>query len=148
MYKRQFLILYAARDNLLYFHAPSDIITNGLDPAQRVRMGGMVVESSIEKTNTTLTRFKVTDFAETIQVEYDGILPDLFRECQGVVTEGVFSKDGIFIADTVLAKHDENYMPPEVADSLKANQDGREIGCQTAEIGISTYGYEGNDDDS
>lgn len=123
-----FMILFAAQDNLLYFRSPTDIIAGEVDTKTRIRLGGMVEENSIIKTNTTITHFKVTDYAETIEVVYDGILPDLFRECQGVVTEGTLGQDGVFVADIVLAKHDEAYMPPEVAESLK-NETGSEIGC-------------------
>ena len=125
------LIVIAAKDNLLYFHSPSDIIAQSPEANKRIRMGGMVVENSIRKTETTVNYFAVTDYAETIEVEFNGILPDLFRECQGVVAEGVVNENNIFIADTVLAKHDESYMPPEVAESLKQEQGGREIGCKS-----------------
>ena len=85
----------------------------------RIRLGGLVEEGSVVRGEGTRVRFAVTDTAETVPVTYDGVLPDLFREGQGVVTEGTLMPDGTFVADTVLAKHDENYMPKEVADALK-----------------------------
>jgi cytochrome c-type biogenesis protein CcmE len=88
-------------------------------PGQRIRLGGMVEDGSVKRGPGTMTSFSVTDQIAAITVSYNGILPDLFREGQGVVTEGKLQEDGSFLADTVLAKHDENYMPRELADSLK-----------------------------
>jgi cytochrome c-type biogenesis protein CcmE len=113
------LVLYALSDRIVFFNSPSDIRANAPGPGQRIRLGGLVVEGSLVKGSQGSVRFAVTDGAETVQVAYRGILPDLFREGQGVVTEGVLEPGGGFAADTVLAKHDENYMPKEVADALK-----------------------------
>ncbi|MEQ9518657.1 MAG: cytochrome c maturation protein CcmE [Parvibaculum sp.] len=113
------LVLFALEDSIVFFYSPSEISERGVEPGTRMRLGGLVVEGSIVRGEGTEIRFDVTDFAATIPVTYVGILPDLFREGQGVVAEGMLSPDGGFSADTVLAKHDENYMPAEVADALK-----------------------------
>ncbi len=113
------LVLYALSDTITFFHTPSDLTETGVEPGQRIRLGGMVENGSVRKGPGTLTSFGVTDTLKSVTVSYDGILPDLFREGQGVVTEGKLQPDGTFIADTVLAKHDENYMPRELANSLK-----------------------------
>ena len=113
------LVLYALSDSIVFFYTPSELAEKGVIPGTRVRLGGMVEEGSVEKSGT-LVRFIVTDTIKTLKVAYNGQLPDLFREGQGVVAEGKVSADGTFVADTVLAKHDENYMPKELADSLKA----------------------------
>jgi cytochrome c-type biogenesis protein CcmE len=113
------LVLYALSDTITFFHTPSDLTETGVKPGQRIRLGGMVEDGSVKKGPGTLTTFSVTDQIKAVTVRYDGILPDLFREGQGVVTEGKLQEDGTFAADTVLAKHDENYMPRELADSLK-----------------------------
>ena len=113
------LMLVAFQDNIVFFNSPSDVVSNGVAPGQRIRLGGLVQEGSVERVGDTTVRFAVTDTASQIPVVYSGLLPDLFREGQGVVTEGKLGPDGIFVADTVLAKHDENYMPREVADALK-----------------------------
>ncbi|MES1990276.1 MAG: cytochrome c maturation protein CcmE [Pseudomonadota bacterium] len=113
------LVLYAMRDNIVFFYSPSDVIEKSVAPDTRIRLGGMVEKGSLKNTSPTSITFTVTDFVKTVRVSYTGILPDLFREGQGVVAEGTLQPDGSFIADTVLAKHDEKYMPPEVAESLK-----------------------------
>ena len=113
------LVLYALSDTITFFHTPSDLAETGVKPGQRIRLGGMVEDGSVKKGPGTMTTFSVTDQIAAITVSYNGILPDLFREGQGVVTEGKLQEDGSFVADTVLAKHDENYMPRELADSLK-----------------------------
>ncbi len=112
------LILMALKDNIIFFYSPIDLIEKNLDPNQRLRLGGLVVEKSLKKLGNAIIMFKVKDAAKTVSVRYKGILPDLFREGQGVVTQGRFVS-GIFEADEVLAKHDENYMPAEVADAIK-----------------------------
>ena len=114
------LVLFALSDTITFFHTPSDLTETGVKPGQRIRLGGMVEDGSVKKGPGTLTTFSVTDKIKAVTVTYDGILPDLFREGQGVVTEGKLGEDGTFRADTVLAKHDENYMPRELAESLKA----------------------------
>ena len=114
------LALMAFQQNLLYFYSPLQV-KNGEAPGDRAfRVGGLVVNGSVIRDPDSLAvRFVLTDTVEQITVEYDGILPDLFREGQGIVAEGSFAEGGRFKADRVLAKHDENYMPPEVADVLK-----------------------------
>lgn len=114
------LVLYAARDGIVFFYTPSDLVEKGVKPGTRIRIGGMVVKGSWKKQPPAENQFEVTDTLKTIAVSYTGLVPDLFREGQGVVTEGMLNSDGTFKADTVLAKHDENYMPKEIADSLKA----------------------------
>lgn len=113
------LILYALSDQIVFFQTPTDVVTKQIAPGQRIRLGGLVEEGSVERRANAEVLFRVTDTSNTVQVAYTGILPDLFREGQGVVTEGVIGPDGVFKADNVLAKHDENYVPKEVADALK-----------------------------
>ena len=113
------LVLYALSDKITYFRTPSDIVEGKVKPGQRFRLGGLVAKGTVNRGEGTRVRFDVTDTLKTQAVTYEGILPDLFREGQGVVTEGVLDSQGLFVADTVLAKHDENYMPPDVAKSLK-----------------------------
>lgn len=113
------LILFALEDSIVFFYSPSDVAEKNIKPGQRIRLGGLVAEGSVKRGENTTVRFSVTDMAKTIAVTYTGVLPDLFREGQGVVTEGRLRGDGVFVADNVLAKHDENYMPPEVAESLR-----------------------------
>ena len=114
-----FLVLSALRDSIVFFYSPSDVGSQALQPGQRIRLGGMVSEGSLKRLGGTDMEFAINDGAQTINVSYTGLLPDLFREGQGVVTEGKLDPSGRLIADTVLAKHDETYMPREVADSLK-----------------------------
>ena len=113
------LVLFAMRGAIVYFHTPSDVVTKSVKPGLRFRLGGLVADGSVARGQGTKVGFSVTDTIETIKVRYDGVLPDLFREGQGVITEGKLDGQGVFQADTVLAKHDETYMPPEVAKSLK-----------------------------
>jgi cytochrome c-type biogenesis protein CcmE len=113
------LMLYAISDTIVFFFTPSEVAEKNLNPGQRIRLGGLVENGSVKKGNGTVVTFSVTDKIESMTVSYNGQLPDLFREGQGVVAEGAMSADGSFIADTVLAKHDENYMPKDVADRLK-----------------------------
>jgi cytochrome c-type biogenesis protein CcmE len=112
------LALYAFNDNIVFFYSPSDVLADHINPGRAIRLGGMVEKDSVKRQGD-LTEFRVTDTANTIGVTYRGLLPDLFREGQGVVTEGTLSPDGHFIAREVLAKHDEKYMPPEVANAMK-----------------------------
>lgn len=112
------LVLMSFEDSLVFFHSPSDLAEKPVPPGRTFRLGGLVEEGSYVKDGIKI-RFKVTDLAESVPVYYEGLVPDLFREGQGVVTEGMFNEDGLFVATNVLAKHDENYMPPEVAESLK-----------------------------
>lgn len=113
------LTFYALGQRASYFYMPVDLQTAQLAPGQRIRLGGLVETGSIVRGEGTTVRFAVTDHENSVKVTYTGILPDLFREEQGVITEGSFGSDGVFVADSVLAKHDETYMPKEVADSLK-----------------------------
>jgi cytochrome c-type biogenesis protein CcmE len=112
------LMLTAMEDNIVFFFSPSEMKERAVAPEQRLRVGGLVEQGSVLKTGETV-RFTVTDNAERLTIQYTGILPDLFREGQGIVAEGKMSRDGVFMASDVLAKHDENYMPPEVAEALK-----------------------------
>ena len=112
--------LTAFQENLLYFYSPSDVIAGKAPKDRTFRVGGMVPEGSFTRASGSLeARFVLTDYAENVKVSYTGVLPDLFREGQGVIARGRMGTDGVFIAEEVLAKHDENYMPPEVAKSLK-----------------------------
>jgi len=113
------LVLFAMRDGIAYFYAPSDLVAKGVKAGQRIRLGGLVKAGSVKRGLGTTVAFSVTDTIGTVPVSYQGILPDLFREGQGVIAEGRLSADGTFVADSVLAKHDENYMPPDVAKALK-----------------------------
>ncbi len=117
------LSLSAFQDNLVFFRSPSDIMQEAPAPDRAFRLGGLVETGSVQRETTPdgrpEARFRVTDGASTIPVTYTGVLPDLFREGQGVVTLGKLGPDGVFRATEVLARHDENYMPPEVADALK-----------------------------
>jgi cytochrome c-type biogenesis protein CcmE len=113
------LVLYAMRDSIVFFYSPSEVAKMQIDPYQRFRLGGLVEMGSVERGEGTSVRFAITDKSKTLPVTYVGVLPDLFREGQGVVAEGTLAADGVFHADTVLAKHDETYMPPEVAKKLK-----------------------------
>jgi cytochrome c-type biogenesis protein CcmE len=114
------LVLFAMRDSVVFFYSPSEVAEMRIAPGQRFRLGGLVEAGSVVRGEGTSVRFVITDQAKTLPVTYVGVLPDLFREGQGVVAEGVLEPDGVFHADNVLAKHDENYMPPEVAKKLKA----------------------------
>lgn len=114
------LVLNALRGNMTFFYSPSDVMAQEAPVDRKFRLGGMVEEGSVERASDGLTvRFVVTDMAQSIPVVFTGILPDLFREGQGVVTQGHLGQDGLFYADEVLAKHDETYMPPEVAEALE-----------------------------
>jgi cytochrome c-type biogenesis protein CcmE len=112
--------LKSFNENLMYFFSTSDVIAGKAPKDALFRLGGMVVKGSVNRPNDGLmVSFKLSDFSKEVTVEYTGILPDLFREGQGIVAHGKLNDKGIFIAQEVLAKHDENYMPPEVKDSLK-----------------------------
>ena len=114
------LVLNAFEESLVFFHTPTDIAERDAPPGQRFRLGGLVEEASVERAADGLTTtFRITDLSHVVSVSYTGLLPDLFREGQGVVAEGQLLANGVFVASEVLAKHDENYMPPEVAEALK-----------------------------
>ena len=117
------LAVMASRENIMFYFDPSQVVEGKAPLAKRFRIGGMVVKGSVERKPGDLqVRFVLTDFAHEVPVEYTGVLPDLFREGQGIIAHGTMSQRGAFVADEVLAKHDEKYMPPEVAASLKNKQ--------------------------
>ena len=113
------LVFFALGQKTSYFLMPAELATTHVEKGQRIRLGGLVEDGSVVRGEGTEVRFAVTDGESSVKVAYQGILPDLFREGQGVVTEGVLEADGSLRADTVLAKHDETYMPKEVVDALK-----------------------------
>jgi cytochrome c-type biogenesis protein CcmE len=113
------LVLSALKDSIVFFNSPTDLVEKHLAPGTRIRLGGLVKEGSVQRGDNLAVRFEVTDGNKAVAVSYQGILPDLFREGQGVVAEGVVEPGGSFKADSVLAKHDERYMPKEVVDALK-----------------------------
>ncbi len=114
------LVLLAFQDSIVFFRSPTEIAELKPTPDQRLRLGGLVEEKSVRKLGDgATTAFRVTDLNRTVEVTYRGILPDLFREGQGVVADGRMTAEGVFVASSVLARHDENYMPKEVAEALK-----------------------------
>ncbi|MGN6548305.1 MAG: cytochrome c maturation protein CcmE [Pararhizobium sp.] len=120
------LVMFALRSDITFFRTPSDLVAERPGPATRIRLGGLVETGSVVRGQGTEVKFAVTDRKHAVEVVYNGILPDLFREGQGIVAEGSFANGGdTFVADTVLAKHDEKYMPKEVADALKAKGEWR-----------------------
>jgi len=128
------LVLVALKGSIAFFNSPTDIAEKHIAAGTRIRLGGLVKEGSVQRGDNLQIRFEVTDGKSSIRVAYQGLLPDLFREGQGVVTEGVLDGAGLFKADSVLAKHDENYMPKEVADALKKQghwkvEDGKSAGA-------------------
>ncbi|NLH79267.1 MAG: cytochrome c maturation protein CcmE [Phyllobacteriaceae bacterium] len=123
------LVLFALNDEITFFTSPSDLATGHAKPGSRLRLGGLVEAGSVGRDNATV-HFRVTDGANSVAVTYTGILPDLFREGQGTVAEGRLGPDGVFVADSVLAKHDEKYMPKEVADALKKSGHWQETSGQ------------------
>jgi cytochrome c-type biogenesis protein CcmE len=117
------LALQAFQKNVMYFFDPSQVVAGEVKTGERFRLGGMVQKGSVQRESGSLTvRFTVGDFKHTVPVSYTGVLPDLFKEGGGVVTHGRLDAQGLFVADEVLAKHDENYMPPEVQRSLKKGE--------------------------
>jgi cytochrome c-type biogenesis protein CcmE len=114
------LVLFALKDSIVFFHTPSDIFEKGVRAGERIRLGGLVEQGSVVRGQGTSVTFKVTDTLKDLPVTFTGVLPDLFREGQGVVAEGVLDGNGGFRADSVLAKHDETYMPRDVAKALEA----------------------------
>ncbi len=114
------LVLFALNDSIVFFYTPSEIAQKHITSGQRIRLGGLVEKGTLVKSNDGLVAFVVTDMTSTMKVNYKGLLPDLFKEGQGVVAEGAMAADGTFKADSVLAKHDEKYMPKEIVDKLKA----------------------------
>jgi cytochrome c-type biogenesis protein CcmE len=127
------LVSVAMRDTIVFFHTPSEVRDKGVAPDVRFRLGGLVQEASVQRGNDQVFTFRIKDANGAVGVQYRGLMPDLFREGQGVVAEGMLDPSGIFKADTMLAKHDENYMPREVADALKSQ--GRWQGQDPAATG-------------
>jgi len=127
------LVLIALRDNIVFFYGPSELAQKAPRVGQRLRIGGLVKQGSLLREGENTVRFAVTDTKQEVQVTYTGVLPDLFREGQGVVAEGTLGGDKIFHADSILAKHDERYMPREVADALKKQGVWRE-GAEAASV--------------
>ena len=113
------MVFRALDSNLSYFYSASEVVSNQAPKDHVFRLGGMVVNGSLKRAEGLTVNFTVTDNAQNVNVQYTGILPDLFQEGQGVIAQGKLNSDGVFIADEVLAKHDETYMPPEVAESMK-----------------------------
>jgi len=113
------LVLTALKDSIVFFNSPSDVVEKHIQPGSRIRLGGLVKPGSLQRGDQLAVRFEVTDGNNAMRVNYQGILPDLFREGQGVIAEGTLEPGGMLKADSVLAKHDEKYMPKEVADALK-----------------------------
>ena len=139
------LAMSAMSSAMVFFYSPAMVAENPPEPGQRVRVGGLVVDGSVERPATGGANFTVTDGAGDIRIEYGGSLPDLFREGQGIVAEGAFDASGRFTADLVLAKHDETYMPPEVAQALKDSglwhEEGVGHSSGYGEEESSDYGY-------
>lgn len=135
------LVLNAFQSNLLFFFSPSQILSGEAPRGRSFRMGGLVEEGSIRRQPDNVTvSFIVTDTAQKVRVNYRGILPDLFREGKGVVTQGKLGPDGVFLADEVLAKHDENYMPPDAAYALKKGEEANRKTAQTLVAGEQNKG--------
>jgi cytochrome c-type biogenesis protein CcmE len=129
------LALNAFDENLMFFFSPSEVAEGKAPTAHPFRIGGLVATDSVKRKEDGLTTsFTVTDNAKSVTVEYTGILPDLFREGQGIVAMGQLNTEGVFVASEVLAKHDENYMPPEVAESLKTAHDEGVAGTQKVSV--------------
>lgn len=122
------LVFNALDSNLSYFFSPTDVVQNKAPSDHVYRLGGMVQQGSLERGQELTVKFLVTDTANSVKVAYTGILPDLFAEGQGVIAQGRMGPEGVFVADEVLAKHDENYMPPEVADALDKAHNGAPTG--------------------
>ena len=128
--------LTAFEENLLYFYSPTQVKAGEAPQTHSFRVGGLVVDGSVKRApDSLMVQFDVTDNVESMTIEYTGILPDLFREGQGIVAMGSFAVGGNFVADEVLAKHDENYMPPEVADALKAAEQAAKNAAKTMPAG-------------
>ncbi len=128
------LVLVALRDNIVFFYGPSELAQKAPHPGQRLRIGGLVKQGSLVHEGDRTVRFAVTDQKQDVEVTYTGLLPDLFREGQGVVAEGTLGNDKLFHADSILAKHDERYMPRDVVDALKKQGVWRE-GAEAASMG-------------
>ncbi len=134
------LMLNALRDSIVFFNSPSDVAQKHISAGTRIRIGGLVKPGSISHSEDLKVRFDVTDGNRDIAVAYEGVLPDLFREGQGVVAEGALDGAGQFNADTILAKHDETYMPKEVAEALKKSGHWKEPSGQRAAMPVAGGG--------
>jgi cytochrome c-type biogenesis protein CcmE len=130
------LMLNAFRDSIVFFNSPSDLAEKHIRPGTRIRLGGLVKTGSLVRNGDLRVRFEVTDGKSEIPVNYQGVLPDLFREGQGVVADGTIDGAGVFDADTILAKHDETYMPKEVADALKKSGHWKDDYAQRAAMPV------------
>jgi cytochrome c-type biogenesis protein CcmE len=131
------LMLNAFRSSIVFFTSPSDVLANHVTPGTRLRLGGLVKSGSLVQRDGLHVRFEVTDGKNEIPVSYDGVLPDLFREGQGVVAEGELNGAGQFTADTILAKHDSTYMPKEVVDALKKSGHWKDEYMQRAALPVA-----------
>jgi len=131
------LMLNAFRESIVFFNSPTDMVEKHVAPGTRIRLGGLVVNGSIVRGDNLAVRFQVTDGKTALAVAYRGVLPDLFREGQGVVAEGALDRSGLFNADTILAKHDETYMPKEVADALKKSGHWQDDYAQRAAMPVA-----------
>ncbi|HML09004.1 MAG TPA: cytochrome c maturation protein CcmE [Xanthobacteraceae bacterium] len=134
------LVLNALSGSIVFFNSPSDVAEKHVAPGARIRLGGLVKTGSLVRSDNLRVRFEVTDGNRELPVTYQGVLPDLFREGQGVVAEGTLDGAGVFNADTILAKHDETYMPKEVADSLKKTGHWKDDYAQGAGPPVSAGG--------
>ncbi len=130
------LVLTAFEGSIVYFYTPTDLVEKQVPADARLRIGGLVEEGSVRRLEGGLrVEFRVTDLSHTVPVSYRGVLPDLFREGQGVIAEGRLGRDGVFVASEVLAKHDETYMPPEVAEALKKSGQWKGAGASPPAAG-------------
>jgi len=130
------LVMTALQDNIVFFRSPSDVVEKKFAAGRRFRIGGLVVAGSVKRQPDGVTvEFKITDLKNTVRIAYKGMLPDLFREGQGIVAQGKLRPDGVFMASEVLAKHDEKYMPAEVADALKKSGRWKQGGKKGAKPG-------------
>ena len=130
------LMLNAFRDSIVFFNSPSDVAEKHIAPGTRIRLGGLVKTGSFVRDDNLRIHFEITDGSHEMQVAYQGVLPDLFREGQGTVAEGALDGGGVFNADTILAKHDETYMPKEVADALKKSGHWKDAYGQRAALPV------------
>lgn len=130
------LMLNAFRDSIVFFSSPTDVAEKHIGPGTRIRLGGLVQTGTLVRGGDLRVHFQVTDGKTAVPVSYQGVLPDLFREGQGVVAEGTFDRAGVFDADTILAKHDETYMPKEVADALKKSGHWKDDYAQRAAMPV------------
>jgi cytochrome c-type biogenesis protein CcmE len=131
------LMLNAFRDSIVFFNSPSDVLERHVGAGTRIRLGGLVETGSLVQAGGLRIRFEVTDGKNEIPVTYEGVVPDLFREGQGVVAEGELNSSGTFIADTILAKHDATYMPKEVVDALKKSGHWKDDYTERAALPVS-----------